>query len=398
MSLRPVFMTGIARGGTSLVGRMVDAHPRCAIAIDAYLHIFRALRNSIVMEKYPGFDPARPMEDFYFDPIQRRRLDVLLAGSIDVPLAGADADSLREAIRRRSGDESGDLVPFVDAIDGTTPRGLIDSALAQIARARPADELAAVGVKDLWFADLIPALARGYPDARFVLIFRDPRDVVASAIGFLPIDPTQVGHVLSMLRHWRKSVALAWRYAADPALAGRFLTVRYEDVVRDPKSAARRLGAFIGVGVDPAMTEASAFRDYNSGSVWKGNSTFDAQLGTISASPVGRWRERLDPAAVALVELVCGAEMRACGYPSGGADVGDAEMLAFLEADGSRICSWRSDSGTPAVALSRERARRMMLDAPTMPSGETIRDAFLFEEIYDALRKRSAVVPAGEAA
>lgn len=398
MSLRPVFLTGIARGGTSLVGRMVDAHPRCAIAIDAYLHIFRALRNSIVLAEEPGFDPSHPMEDFYFDPAQRRRLDLLLDGSIDVPLAGADAGSLREAIRRRSGDESGDLVPFVDAIDGTTPRGLLDSALAQIARARPAGDLATVGVKDLWFADLIPALARGYPDARFVLIFRDPRDIVASAIGFLPIDPTQVGHVLSMLRHWRKSVALARRFATDPRLAGRFLTIRYEDVVRDPAAAARRLGTFIGVGADPAMTEASAFRDYNSGSVWKGNSTFEAQLGTISASPVGRWRERLDPAAAALVELVCGAEMRACGYPAGGAGAGDADILAFLEADGARVCSWRSDSGTPQMALARERARRAMLDATKRPSADAVRDAFLFEDAYEALRTQTAVVPSGEAA
>lgn len=398
MNLRPVFMTGIARGGTSLVGRMVDAHPRSAIAIDAYLHIFRALRNSIVIAEEPGFDPARPMEDFYFDPLQRRRLDVLLAGSIDVPLSGVDASSLREAIRRRSGDESGDLVPYVDDIDGTTPRGLIDSALAQIARARPADDLAAVGVKDLWFADLIPALARGYPDARFVLIFRDPRDVVASAVGFLPIDPTQVGHVLSMLRHWRKSVALAQRYARDPALAGRFLTVRYEDVVRDPKFAARRLGDFIGVGADPAMVEVSGFRDYNSGKFWKGNSTFDKQLGTISSTPVGRWREHLDPAATALVELVCGAEMRACGYPSSDADDGDAGMLAFLETDGSRTCSWRSDSGTPDTALSLERARRALLDAMARPRVDDIRDAFLFEEIYDALRANAAIVPVGEAA
>jgi hypothetical protein len=387
-----LFATGIARGGTSLVGRMIDAHPACAVAIDAYLHVFRALRNSIVLAREPDFDPARPMEDFHFDAAQRRRLDILLDGGIDVPFAGTDAADLRAAIRRRAGDESADLVPFADAIGGETPRALIDSAFAQIARARSAAELGVLGVKDLWIADLFPALARGYPDARFVLIFRDPRDVVASALGFLAIDPSQVGHVLSMLRHWRKNVALAGLYAAHPDLAGRFAALRYEDVVRDPEAKTRRLCALLGIPWHPATIAAAAFKDYNSGGVWRGNSTFDAAFESVSPAPVGRWRGKLPPAAAALVELVCGAEMRACGYALEAPAVPDSEILGFLRADGSRTVSWRSDHGTPETALALEKARRAALDGAA-PAGDP-RTTFLFPENFEALQRGARLVRA----
>jgi hypothetical protein len=391
VTLTRLFATGIARGGTSLIGRMVDAHPRCAVAIDAYLHIFRALRNSIVLAAQPDFDPARPMEDFFFDAEQRRRLDILLDGSIDVPFAGADAATLRDAIRRRAGDEAGDLAPFVEAIRGDTPRALIDSAFAQIARARPADGLAVVGVKDLWIADLFPALARGYPEARFLMIFRDPRDVVASALGFLSIDPSQVGHVLSMLRHWRKTVALAGLYAGHPDLAGRIVAVRYEDVVHRPEPEMRRICSLLGVEWNTAMTAVDAFRDYNSGGTWRGNSTFEPALDRISRSPIGRWRGKIDPAVAALVELVCGAEMRVCGYPLESDPVDDAEILAFLRADGIRTVSWRSDSGTAESALALERARTAALGNP---AAADLRGMFLFPETYEALRSGKALVEA----
>ncbi|MBL8806871.1 MAG: sulfotransferase [Rhodospirillales bacterium] len=383
MTTRRLFATGIARGGTSLVGRMVDAHPRCAIAIDAYLHIFRALRNSIVLAQEPDFDPTRPMEDFYFDAAQRRRLDILMDGSIDVAFSGADPTMLRDAIRRRASDESGDLAPFVDAIDGKTPRELIDSAFAQIERARPAEGLAVVGVKDLWIADLFPALAHGYPDARFLLIIRDPRDVVASALGFLSIDPSQVGHVLSMLRHWRKVVALAIHYSAHSDFAGRFAAVRYEDVVRQPEVEMHRICALLGVEWDPATISVADFKDYNSGGSWRGNSTFEPALDRISRSPVGRWRGKVAPPVVALVELVCGAEMRACGYVTEAPTVHEADILDFLRVDGSRTVSWRSDTGTPEANIALERARKAAIDGS---ASVDIPSNFLFPQAYERLR------------
>lgn len=385
----PLFVTGIARGGTSLVGRMLDAHPHMAVAIDACLPLFRALRNSIVMNSDPAFDASRPMEDSYFDVAQRERQAILLNGDIDVPLRGVDLENLRAALQRRAGDESADLVPALGNIFGSTMREIFDQALSAVAQVRSKSDLACVGFKDLWIADLIPALARGYDGARFIIVFRDPRDVITSVLGYLPIDPGQVGHVLSFLRHWRKSVALAYRFAADAQLRSRVMTVRYEDLVANPDRCARKMCEFLEVSFDPAMIEIGKFKEYGKAGLWQGNSTFENGMNTISRSPIGRWRNRLEPAVIGLIELTCGSEMQACGYEVAGAKVSDDEILRFLESDSARQCNWRSDSGKPAADLKRERARQALLALPRdhKPAAGEIADAFLFDEVYEVLRE-----------
>jgi hypothetical protein len=384
----PLFVTGIARGGTSLVGRMLDAHPRIAVAIDACLPLFRALRGSIVLESEPEFDPSGPMEDSYFDATQRARQSIVLNGRIEVALRGTDLAALREALRRRSSDESADLAPALSAISGGTMRELLDAAMVGIAQTRTAADLARVGFKDLWITELIPALARGYPEARFIVVFRDPRDIVASVLGFLPIDPTQVGHVLSFIRHWRKTVALAYRFAGDAALKSRVMTLRYEDVVTNPDTCARLMCGFLSVAFDRAMIEADRFKDYSAGGVWQGNSTFDVGMNTLSRSPLGRWRHRLAPPIVGLVELACAAEMRACGYEPAGVTAGEGDILEFLLGDDARACSWRSDRHQPVADFGRECARRALLALPRarQPRSEDVADAFLFDDVYAALR------------
>ena len=79
-------------------------------------------------------------------------------------------------------------------------------------------------------------LARAFPDARIIVIERDPRAILASLAAMAERDVTQAAHVVSYLRHWRKNVVLARRFERDPALEGRLLRLAYEEL------AAGRLG------------------------------------------------------------------------------------------------------------------------------------------------------------
>ncbi|MGE0254643.1 MAG: sulfotransferase [Alphaproteobacteria bacterium] len=392
--MRELFITGIARSGTSLIGRMIDAHPQAAVAIDAFLPLVRAMRNSIVLAREPDFDPARPMEDGYFAPGQRARLAAIWRGSLDCPLAGTDLATLRGAIGRRAADESGDLVEAASQVDGATLSGLFGDALRRIAAVRrvPADGV--VGMKDLWAIDLLPALARTRPAARFVVVLRDPRDVVSSVLGYLSVDPDQVAHVLSVARHWRKLVATLHAWSGDALFDGRLLVIRYEDVVADPAAFARDAARLLDLSDDGSMLRADRFRDYNSGGTWRGNSTFDAALAGISARPRERWRETLAPAVVALVELVCGPEMTDAGYtPSLPEDAHGArdDVLAFLVRDGRRACSWRSDSGDTLHDYGCELTRRALLALPEDEADAAMLEgAFLFADYARTLRRHLA--------
>jgi len=397
MSQKFLFITGIARGGTSLIGRMIDAHPRISIAIDAYLPVFRSLRNALLARarSNDGFEPTLPLQDGHFSDRQLRWFDAVLAGDLSAPFDAAELPDLKERFRGRASDESGDLLPLIDKLGGATYREFLANALALIPAARPEKHAEWIGVKDLWIVDLFPALARGYPEARFVLILRDPRAIIASIHGYRPIDPSQCAHTLSVLRHWRKAVACGDAFATDPALAGRFLVVRYEDVVRDPEFHGRNICKLMGVDFVPAMLDYDRLEDHATGRKWRGNSTFDDKLTDISTAPTERWRQKLPAETVRFIEFACDVDMRFAGYQpkyDTGELTGDPGILSFLIKDNKEFASWRSDFQDPQQDYGFEAFRRQALRiADDGLDRDTIRRSFLFDAYYRKLSKLAGV-------
>ena len=85
--------------------------------------------------------------------------------------------------------------------------------------------------------------------------------------------------------------------------------LRYEDLVSNPDAELRQLCHFLRISDDPSLR-----RPVRGGKPWAGNSMFEDQFSTISAAPVGRWKEALQPEEVAALELVAGPVMRRIGY------------------------------------------------------------------------------------
>jgi hypothetical protein len=94
-----------------------------------------------------------------------------------------------------------------------------------------------------------------YPDAGLILTHRDPLEVVGSLASLTyelrstfsdDIDPVQVGP--EMARRWADGIGRAMR-ARDEGLVPRerFFDVRYDDLVRDPIDAVRRIYAHFGM-------------------------------------------------------------------------------------------------------------------------------------------------------
>jgi|SRR5579872_598547 len=383
-SARPLFITGAARGGTNLAARMLDAHPAVSVAVDPYFPLFLSLRDAIVRAAGLQAAAGRPLQDYYFTDAGVHELDALLDGDLEVPVDASELAGLRAAVAGRAESDAGEIVPFVGRLGGTTYRELFDSALAAIAAARP-EQVAWRGCKEVWVIDLFRPLARAYPEARFVLLHRDPRAVLASMLTLAQRDPSQRAHPLSYLRHWRKAVAVGERFSDDPLFAGRLLVIRYEDLVRDPESSARRLATFLELQEDAAMLGAAGFRDLARGGRWAGNSSYDDAHDGIAADRVARWRDSLDPRAVMLAELVCDPELALLGYESaGGFD--EADVLEYLVETNRDPGSWRSDSGDPVRDLEDELDRRRLLDGRARAEPSAVRRAFLFDDVFAQLR------------
>lgn len=104
-------------------------------------------------------------------------------------------------------------------------------------------------------------LARIFPRARFVHVVRDGRDVAASLLQRDWMDPKTrekvwcCQDVAAAARYW-SHVVNAIREQAE-LIPGRYLEVRYEDVVNQPEFVLRHIAAFMGEVWDPAMLTAN---------------------------------------------------------------------------------------------------------------------------------------------
>jgi hypothetical protein len=209
-------------------------------------------------------------------------------------------------------------------------------------------------------------------------------------------DPSQVGHVLSIVRQWRKFAALACEFGRQPLFAGRLLLVRYEDEVRDPERFARRLCAFLDLPFRSSMIDFTRFGDPGGTDLWQGNSAFEPGLQRIEPAVAERWRRTLAPSALAAVEFCCGLDMVAAGYePENSPDrlAVDTRPLEFLIADGERSCAWRTDSGDPEIEYGREAFRRLLVRLAGDVDERSIRRAFLSPAYFDLLRGGGRLVP-----
>jgi hypothetical protein len=117
--------------------------------------------------------------------------------------------------------------------------------------------------KSLGTARFARLLARVYPEARFICLYRHPMDVVASGLeacpwglngyGFDPYIATSPGNaVLALARFWLDNAAET--LAAEEQFADRSLRVRYEDLVTDPETVAAGIFEFLGVSPAPGIT------------------------------------------------------------------------------------------------------------------------------------------------
>ena len=141
--------------------------------------------------------------------------------------------------------------------------------------------------------DRVPAI---FPDARFVHLLRDPRDVAKSSIGM-----GWAGNVYHGVDHWIASERDFEKLTAMVP-AGRIHGLKNEDLLHDPKAELTRLCAFLGVAYDARML------DYPS------HTTYEAPDPRLAE----QWRTGLNPRDIALVEGKVAAMLTARGYPPSG--------------------------------------------------------------------------------
>jgi hypothetical protein len=384
MAYRPLFIFGLARSGTNLLARMLDRNPAVNVALDPLMPLFRSLRNAMVAAHAPDstrqrFSPASPFQDYYFDPDGAILLDLMLEAPADLPFSQGELAELRGKVAARAALESPPLGARMEGLAGSSYGSLFRNALGIIAGMKPG--AAWVGSKEVWALEFLPFLARAFPDARFYVLERDPRAIVASLLGMAERDPTQAAHPPSYLRQWRKQVALVRRFKMDAALSGRVRSLFFEQLATAPQVEARTLCQELGIGYSADMLRLSA-------DGWLGNSSFQHGGQDVYAETIERWRHALPEPLVQVADYFCGPEMALTRYqPASTPD--PATVLTYLQQAAAQPGSWRSDSGDLLADFGGEMVRQVLTAATEMPNADLARRCFLFHDTFDAIRCRS---------
>ena len=134
---------------------------------------------------------------------------------------------------------------------------------------------------------LIPAITRIFPETRFLIALRDPRDVCLSCfMQHLPINPVSSSYLTIADTVNEYASVLGFWLAIKEKMAAPWLEVRYEDMVADLAAVARRTLEFLDMPWDERVL---AFNEHARSKIVRSPTYADVGKPIYKTSQ-GRWR------------------------------------------------------------------------------------------------------------
>ncbi len=263
---------GFPRSGTTLLSRLLDAHPLISSPPETYLNraAARFLSEQTAVEDPPiGVLPA-------------------------LAFLGFDEEAVMAPLRAM-------IFDFHARIAGDKPLWVEKTAV------------------DIFHLETLEPLLAGH--VRFICLVRNPLDVIPANIDLMrsmtaPLDELReaFGDAASpydgLARAWLERNAALDAFAARHAAACHRL--RYEDLLADPAGELLRLFRFMRVEGDPHRVLATAFQ--GKPRVGLGDFRINDVTGLRPLDP-DAWRRRLPPRAASRIVPMLAEAMRAHGYP-----------------------------------------------------------------------------------
>ncbi len=287
---RLIFVVGNSRSGTTMMGRILGGH-RDVFTFNE-LHFFEQLWN-------PTHEP---------EPIDRKAACGLAARLLTIQRDGYYTQKDPSQYHKEA-------AQIIDGIDGPLDPPAVFSAFVDHECALHNKSIACDQTpRNLYY---LQELLELLPEARFVVMVRDPRDVLLSQknrwkrrrlgakgtpwwnalrtwAGYHPI-------TISML--WRSGVAAGDRFADHE----RVFVLRFEDLLNDPEAQLKRVCEVVGLEYDPSTLDVPRV-----GSSHQQDRPTERGL---DAKAAGRWRDGgLTPAELALCQKLTGQHMARHGY------------------------------------------------------------------------------------
>ena len=263
----PFFIVGSARSGTTLLRLILNAHPEVAVPPE----------SRFVVELYKGRDVI-DTDVFLQELSAHKRFHTW-----DIPI-----EIVRDEL------EGGGEVAYPDAIR---------AAFGAYARANGKSRW---GDKTPRYVENLELLHRLFPEARFIHLIRDGRNVALSYAN-VPFGPKTVAKAASL---WSTRVCAG--YTVGRALGGEhYLEIMYEDLVEDAEGEIKDICGFLGLAFDPGMMD---YTERARGSVLPRASMYNPHVTEKPRAGVRSWQDSMPPRDVEVFESVAGDVLSLLGY------------------------------------------------------------------------------------
>ncbi|MCP4204940.1 MAG: sulfotransferase [bacterium] len=212
------FLVSSERSGSNLVTSLMNSHP--SVSGPSPTHLFRLFATN-----------RGNYGDLSRDENWRTLIDDLVE-NFDAKLGSW--------VTRLSGDE------LARRVDSRTVTALLRAMYEEEAESDGAEW---VFVKENYTYSFAPFLLENFPECRFVVQVRDPRDVASSRIS----TKSAPGGVEEAISIWLRDQTAARDLLHQLRGTGRVALVRYEDLIGDTESALRELTGLMGLDFDEEM-------------------------------------------------------------------------------------------------------------------------------------------------
>lgn len=271
------FLIASERSGSNLITKMMDAHPD--VCGPSPLHILRVLG----------------MEYYRYGDLSKRDIWKTLLNDLH-DLLNSDFAKWSASFERselNSMAEVGDLPALLRAVFEKEARENGKNTLF---------------IKELWTHRYISFLDWCFPEAKYVYLVRDPRDMALSWRN----NPVHPGGVVAGARQWihdQQNTVINFRALHD---AGRAMVVRYEDLVADSEESLRRICDLLGLSFSADMlnfhnnqlTQDNADKN----PLWKNLSR------EVMSDNFNKFKKELSADEIAAIEVTCWPLLRYFGY------------------------------------------------------------------------------------
>jgi hypothetical protein len=192
------------------------------------------------------------------------------------------------------------------------PAGLSHEGAYRFAVSAPFEAYAAAQGKSRWgdktplYLRFVDELQAVWPAARFVVLVRDGRDVALSVKRV----PFGANNAWAAAHTWAHGIRLGRE--AEGRYPGQVLTLRYEDVVAEPRPQVARLCEFLGL---PFEDDMLAIEHTDPSKIHKDQADWFTNVWAgINTSAVGKWKGGMSVRDQRVFSSVAGAELEALGY------------------------------------------------------------------------------------